>query len=1055
VTAYHFLSWARQGLAAGIPTGAAGTDAGHAVVPVTLHVRSGAQDNTAPVNLRLYGPGDVVGIDARQVIRSDPAPGTGQFEPNYFPAVEFDAPEYPWLFTPDGGSDRLRPWLVLVVVRRAVGTVRTDPTRPLPWLDLDPADAATELPDLADSWAWAHAQLAGTDDDPTTALAGPPERTLSRLLCPRRLDPGTPYLACVVPAFLAGRQAGLGLPVIAGGEPAWPPLALAGGRFELPVYHQWEFSTGPEGDFESLARRLVPRALGPGVGSRPMDLTTVGSQVPVPAAGAPGSVLGLEGALMSPDAVPTAWPDDARVPFQERLTQLLSTVDDTGVVRPPVYGSREVTPVPQPTDPGWLWTLNLDPRYRAAAGLGAQVVAARQEQLVAAAWDQAGDVRQANTLLHRAQLARAVGASVQRVRLAALPADAVLRVTQPVHSRVRVDGEGGHGTALPATLLGNLRASAFPPAAVSAPFRRAVRPAGPVGRRLPDRPGSAVGALLQDLGAARVGVPLKPVRGATAFDRVDPAPDAPRLAIAKTVVPGAAGWSRVFDGDDPVYPSGPSPFQASPAAETVRPAIPVGGLPDEPVRRQHRLSGINERFRNASKALFDGIPQVSGAALAAVPAVRTVALTAVATTLTDPAGPLAPDQTVPAQVLPLLPTDGLAPAQALGGQPADPLVTRAAVPSFDQAMAEPLQQLVPDALLPGAELVEPDTAGLLVGNPRFIESYLVGLNDALSAELFWRGLPTDYGATYFRQFWDIRGAGDAGTPDINAIADWPAGKALGDNAVRVGGRGMIVLLIRGELLRRYPHTVVYAVRADTLDGAPDVRYPEFRGRIDPDLTYLGFGLGLDEARGGDGGPGWYFVLQEQPTAPRFGLDALPDDGGDARFGGTPTAWDGLHWGMLAATPAAFAALRFAPAGGRLAGLRLPLGTSAPVPAATWGVDAAQTAAITFQRPVRVAIHASTMLAAAGPDRSLVVTAVRRTGGTVTELGGVDPAGNPWRMDAGAVADAIARGAEGFVIATGDRRPRLTLTRPALGNVAARAAAGLRDSALDHLPELGD
>ena len=45
------------------------------------------------------------------------------------------------------------------------------------------------------------------------SLAGDPALTVSRLLCPRRLDPLTDYLACVVPAFELGRKAGLGFPI--------------------------------------------------------------------------------------------------------------------------------------------------------------------------------------------------------------------------------------------------------------------------------------------------------------------------------------------------------------------------------------------------------------------------------------------------------------------------------------------------------------------------------------------------------------------------------------------------------------------------------------------------------------------------------------------------------------------------------------------------------------------------------------------------------------------------------------------------------------------------
>ena len=42
-------------------------------------------------------------------------------------------------------------------------------------------------------------------------------------------------------------------------------------------------------------------------------------------------------------------------------------------------------------------------------------------------------------------------------------------------------------------------------------------------------------------------------------------------------------------------------------------------------------------------------------------------------------------------------------------------------------------------------------------------------------------------------------------------------------------------------------------------------------------------------------------------------------------------------------------------------MRLPVLGDRPDPKATWGADAAQTAAITYQRPVRIAIHARTLL----------------------------------------------------------------------------------------------
>ncbi|HSH58259.1 MAG TPA: hypothetical protein VK988_01205, partial [Acidimicrobiales bacterium] len=611
--AYRFLSWSRRGLAAAaVPSGPGGMANGHSVVPVTLCVLRGEETTATPVgvSLRLYGPGEVVGIDPRQVIRTDPPALTTSFEPNYFPAIEFDLLDYPWIFTPEASGERLRPWIVLVVVRREVAELRNDPSRPVPWLTIDGSATPKELPNLQESWAWAHAQLAGADASQLPHDV-PPANSLSRLLCPRKLEAGKAYIACVVPAFAAGRQAGLGQAVTAGGEDAWPPFGPSGTDFELPVYHSWEFSTGPAGDFEALARRLKAEPLGPEIGARPMDLTTAGWQLPVPSLGEAGSVLDLEGALMSPSAVPTDWPPVPRAAFQERLLELLTaSIDGQTVLTPSLHGAREAVPVPAPPAPGsaagWLWTLNLDPRHRAAAGLGAQVVAAQQEQLVASAWDQAGDLTVANTLLRRAQLARAVAGSVQEKRiepLAAAAPDAALRVTQPLHGRVRVDRHGSHGAPTGTTLRGTLRASTFPEAAVSAPLRRALRPRGPIGRHLPSGlDEGSVANLSNSLALGQVTVPLKKAKGAVRFDHVG----SPQLVRAKDEVPQANGWTRVFGGDHPVYRNEEQPLPL--AGMAFAPVSPNGNDEDLPAERRQirrrRLENINVRFRLASDALF-------------------------------------------------------------------------------------------------------------------------------------------------------------------------------------------------------------------------------------------------------------------------------------------------------------------------------------------------------------------------------------------------------------------------------------------------------------------
>jgi hypothetical protein len=212
-----FLPWVRQGAAGSITTPDSLGQAQQGVAGLTASL---AVNSAPPVSVpvRLRGPADVVGIDPHEIVRMDPRPGTSDFEPNYFPSIEFDRPDFPWLFTPARAATtaKLRPWLCLVVVRQQDGVVlRSTSDAPLPTLEIAaPAKPIDELPDLGDSYWWAHAQAANPGvpgaDALRQVLSGNPEHSLSRLLCPRVLAPNTDYIACVGPTFDLGRSAGLG-----------------------------------------------------------------------------------------------------------------------------------------------------------------------------------------------------------------------------------------------------------------------------------------------------------------------------------------------------------------------------------------------------------------------------------------------------------------------------------------------------------------------------------------------------------------------------------------------------------------------------------------------------------------------------------------------------------------------------------------------------------------------------------------------------------------------------------------------------------------------------
>src|SRR5262245_40201439 len=118
-----FLPWVQPRVAEAIPDEAedklSGGQSAVLSLPLRLVVNSSAITKTA----QLYSPADITAIDSQQVVRVEPKHRTTDFEPNYFPAIEFDRPDFPWLFTPlkANTEGHLRPWLCLVVVRKQGG----------------------------------------------------------------------------------------------------------------------------------------------------------------------------------------------------------------------------------------------------------------------------------------------------------------------------------------------------------------------------------------------------------------------------------------------------------------------------------------------------------------------------------------------------------------------------------------------------------------------------------------------------------------------------------------------------------------------------------------------------------------------------------------------------------------------------------------------------------------------------------------------------------------------------------------------------------------------
>jgi hypothetical protein len=340
---------------------------------------------------------------------------------------------------------------------------------------------------------------------------------------------------------------------------------------------------------------------------------------------------------------------------------------------------------------------------------------------------------------------------------------------------------------------------------------------------------------------------------------------------------------------------------------------------------------------------------------------------------------LDPELTVTARTVSIVRVTDVLGWQPPAGDPIEPIM---AAPEFPQPMYEPLRDISQDLLLPGLGAVPPDTVSLLDEERTFIEAYMVGLNHEMGRQLLWNDYPTDQRGSYFRQFWDVRGylrtPADPTDPgelkeklkDIVEIHRWTQSSQLGDHPARPDtGTGQLVLIVRGELLRRYPRADVYACPAviDT-NGKESLgeeeRHPLFRGTLAPDITFFGFALGEETARGTRGDPndpGWFFVFQPQAWEPRFGLEPAP--GTFPASPGTVGEWNDLAWTNFATDQASLDALEFAPAATppRRVAIQEDPNRNPGDDDNAWGLDSAQTAFITLRRPVRVGIHARRML----------------------------------------------------------------------------------------------
>jgi hypothetical protein len=947
-------------------------------------------------------------------------------------------------------QSRLRPWLFLVVLKEGE-FLEPSRSGPLPAFELlEGLDPALIFGRPEQTWAWAHVhvseniignslqtqsaqEVAAVEQNLQQTLGVNPDVASSRLLCARKLEKSTAYHAFVIPAFETGRLAGLGLDIP---QPSSGQLcSWADGQRLHPVYFRWFFRTGDQGDFEFLVDLLDPRPVDKRVGVRSMDMQNPGYEVE----GMSGSlrVMGLEGALKSTEMEPSPaqWPPpgtdfnnppagsagrflqqlEQKVNLQFDLQQPSVDAHPDPIVSPPLYGRwyAMAERLEALAGVGWVNELNRDPRLRTPAGAGTEVIQKEQEKFMQQAWAQLGELAQTNQKIRQLQLAWMSSFMSYQRHVLPQPTDQLLTFTHAVQARI---------LGSPTTIAKQVAGSRLPRAALDPGFRKIARPRGALMKKVvpagAPRPQQVL-AKLND-GSLTAAPPPPDPTGQIALDdaanSIEP-PPLPEwllrllrsgaltilivlaiLALALAVL--SIGFALLGIALIGVWFAVRRLAQRVQVADTLREAFQ---------EKSFTPAAVNRIAPRANFALTDfgvempAVPDASAADSVEAANFR-VALKDAFNVYSSapPPRPIPPPLQLENAVTQLRQAIDPAvsvtrraqfllkiPASIKDGylRPQPTLVTVMAHPVFAEPMYRALRDISAEFLAPNLGLIPNNTISLLQTNQRFIEAYMVGLNDEMGRELLWRQFPTDQRGSYFRQFWDVGDTieRDASKPpakaeedllDISQLHTWGRETQLGDpthanRPLPTGaepGEARLVLVVRGDLLKKYPTAVIYAQQAKWItddqgrqlrvldEGNPQqfIKTPIFKAEIDPDVRFLGFDLTSSQVKGDADpavdNPGWFFVIQERPGEPRFGLDDLNDESP-----ATPTNWNELAWEHLAQSET-LGCVDF--------GVHVPDESAITAPPDSqfrWGRNGADVAYIFYQVPVMVAFHAADML----------------------------------------------------------------------------------------------
>lgn len=848
--------------------------------------------------------GLITSFDSTAIKRTFPTANSKTHNPLHLVYAEFKETDFLWRYSPEavteiqnGNKQKLPSWLYLLVLEADEFTwqqpseggqngalakieVKGKVFKKIFKVDTHANGNSVNPQHAASAHLWASVQKFSNNSISSAEDQG----LVGRLFGSRKLQPNKGYHAFLVPHYKVGQERGLnpGEELTTSGQ-----ITISTQKFYeltnvtdetsiiLPVYHHWMFNTREEESFLTYAKAIKPLSSSTSLSGFETSISKLG--------------YGLEQNLSNNEAflieglygTPNLDDDNdlfvsapyTNLELMDEVRQLINhgleeypeqdPGDPDPAVVPPAYGymqskygqllpKQELTLDDDTWDP-WYYEVNLDPRYRAIAGLGAQVIRENQTYFVDQALEQFYEFQEVNAAIGNVQNNHGVNSLVQGRILTSENTEYSTQFYGPVQDQIILGPE--HGSVSLATYTSNsLLGSGF----LSARFRNLTAPRSNKFRKF-------TGTVSHDTPIGRFIVEM----GLTTRTEIDYSSvaafsvDAKLYAFFLNCISAYRPESepddgRTYMGDYNFYSPGYSTVPAN--IDTVFYQNLQNYLLSYAPRAIDAESGIVLQSRpdfdftyvNSSIAQRQSANSITARSLERLGIIERRPST---------------DEEWQAEEL--------------------PLETIEVTPTYQVPMVKYLAKDYPEFLMPQLENLPDNSVALVAANDKFVEAYMIGLNQELASEFRWRNLPVNKHGTYFRLFWDK--SDNVGTnpksPDIPEIQSWSLTSKLGKNVLGSTATNTITILVKAELFRKYPDTVVFLQRAIDTNNGPgmpinvgsnpntvnqvDVKFPLKQVRAKNNIVSFTFSLDLEDALAG---AGWFIVFQERPSGLTFGFE---------------------------------------------------------------------------------------------------------------------------------------------------------------------------------------